>query len=586
MGSRELTHAAQQRERGVELLHVDFAVVSADGTPVADLKAEEVTLRVGGRVRPVLSLQMIEAAASSDAGPIEALPAPFGSNTSTESGRAFALVVADDSFRPGRETPLREAVDLFLRRLGPSDRVSLVTMPYGGIKVPFTTDHAKLRTEFAKIVGRAPAEQTGSNLACETRRTLESLTGYFDLLGVRREPATVLFITAGLAAPRRDAPMSMAPGMCELTRELFELVGVAAGAARAQFYLIQPVDLFSTGSTVQRENIAGVGYTGSDNPIEGIENLAGVTGGKMLALSGSSDTAFGRVLRERAAHYIAAFAPDRNDRSGRSQQLDVKVKRQGVEVRSRPHITFAKPEATTGRSAEPSPRDMLSTTAVFTDLPLRAAGFAAFDPGGASVRIVTLAEPIEPGVKIASMVAAIFDGEGKSVSHWSATTEELQRPSIVGAMPAQPGTYRLRVAAIDTTGRAGTVDYDVAAENVRSGPLKLSSLLLGLSRGGTFVPRLQFTTEPVAIGYLELYGAAAGSKVTATLEVAPTLNGQALVSVPLAIESAGKDRYIAKGAIPIGALSPGDYSVRAVVGLDGHPMTRVVQTLRKATVAK
>ena len=109
------------------------------------------------------------------------------------------------------------------------------------------------------------------------------------------------------------------------------------------------------------------------------------------------------------------------------------------------------------------------------------------------IMVTPFAEPVEPGVKIASMVAAIFDGEGKSVSHWSATTEELQRPSIVGAMPAQPGTYRLRVAAIDSTGRAGTVDYEVTAENVRSGPLKLSSLLLGLSRDGGFVPRLQFS---------------------------------------------------------------------------------------------
>ena len=576
----------RQPERGVEMLHVDFAVVSSDGTPVTDLTAEDITMRVGGRTRPIRSLQMVEGGPTSDAGPVESLPPAFGSNTAIEAGRAFALVIADDSFRPGREQPLRDAVDLFVKRLSSTDRVSLVTMPYGGVKVPFTTDHSRLRTELAKIVGRAPAEQTGSNLACETRRTLESLGGYLDLLGIREEPATVIFITAGLAAPRRDAPAMMAPGMCELTRELFEQVGVAAGAARAQFYVVQPVDLFNTGAIVQRENVAGVGYTGSDNPIEGIENLAGVTGGKMLALTGSADTALGRILRERAAHYVAAFTPDRNDRSGRSQQLDVKVKRSGVEVRTRPHITFAKPEPTLGRTTEPSPREMLSTTEVFRDLPLRAAGFVAFDADGSALRIVTLAEPVEPEVKIASLLAAIFNADGRSVSHWAATTEELQRRPIIGAMPTAPGAFRLRVAAIDTTGRAGTVDYDVSAESVRTGPLRLSSLLLGLSRDGRFMPQLQFTTEPVAIGYVELYGAAAGSKVTATLEVASTLNGPPLAAVPLVIETAGKDRYIARGAVPIGALSPGEYSIRAIIGLEGHPMTRVVQTLRKATIAK
>ncbi len=491
-------------ERGVELLAVDFAAVSGDGTPVTDLKADEVTLRVGGSARPIRSLQLVATATPGDEVVVESLPPPFGSNTATEAGRAFALVIADDSFPPGRETPLREATDLFLKRLSPRDRVSLVTMPYGGIKVPFTNDLSRFRMALSKIVGRAPAVQDGSSLACESRRTLESLVGYLDTLGIRQEPATVMFVTAGLAAPRRDAPAMMAPGMCELTREMFDHVGVAAGAARAQFYVIQPMDLFNTGAAVQRENIAGVGYKGSDNQIEGIEHLAGVTGGKMLALTGSADTAFGRVLRERTAHYVAAITPERNDRSGRSQQLEIKVKRSGVEVRSRPHITFAKPEPTLGRPTEPSPREMLSTTAIFRDLPLRASGFAAFDGTGDALRIVTLAEPVEPEVKIASLTAAIFDDDGKSISHWSATNEELQRSPIIGAMPAQPGRYRLRVAAIDTTGRAGTVDYEVNAESVRTGPMKLSSLLLGLSRGGGFVPRLQFTTEPVAIGYVEM----------------------------------------------------------------------------------
>jgi hypothetical protein len=35
-----------------------------------------------------------------------------------------------------------------------------------------------------------------------------------------------------------------------------------------------------------------------------------------------------------------------------------------------------------------------------------------------------------------------------------------------------------------------------------------------------------------------------------------------------------------------GALLPGDYIVRAMVGLEGHPMTRVVRTLGKAVPVK
>lgn len=54
-----------------------------------------------------------------------------------------------------------------------------------------------------------------------------------------------------------------------------------------------------------------------------------------------------------------------------------------------------------------------------------------------------------------------------------------------------------------------------------------------------------------------------------------------MVSLPLAIEAGGENRYIATGVVPIGTLPPGDYVVRAIVGLEGQPMTRVTRTLRK-----
>lgn len=577
-------------ERGLDLLTVDFVAVTRDGQPVTDLKAEEVTVKVAGRTRAVRSLQMISFSGATPASTAdsttETLHPPYGTNSTTDVGRTLALAIDDDSFRPGREPLLRNAVDSLLKRLNPRDRVSVVTMPYGGIKVPFTTDRARVRTAVSRIVGRSPTGETGSELACRTGRTLDSLIGFLGTLGIRDEPATMMFITAGLAAPRRDAPVTRAPGMCELRSEVFGHVGTAAGAARAYFYVIQPGDELDRG-TVHRENIAGTGFAGSDNPIEGIEHLAGVTGGKMLQLSNPTENALDRIARETSAHYVAAIDPQNNDRSGRSQQLEVKVKRSGVELRSRPHITFAKPAPTLGRgSPEPSPREMLAVTDVFRNLPLRATAYAALDADGQALRVMTIAEPVEPGVKLGTLVAALFDADGKLVSHWSATSAELQRTPIIGAMPAAAGAYRLRVAAIDTSGRSGTADYEVTAEVARTGPLKLSSIVLGLSRDGTFVPRLQFTEEPVAIGYVEMYGAAAGAKVNATLELAGSLNGPALVTVPLAIQAVGENRYVAKGAVPIGTLPPGDYIVRALVGLDGHPMTRVTRTLRKAVAAK
>jgi hypothetical protein len=572
---------SQPAERGADLLTVSFAAVEpGSGTPVTDLRPEEVSVKIDGRPRQIRSLQFVTRPTGDGAGP--ALAPPFGSNSVSSAGRHVELIVDDESFPAGGERPLRDAVTRLIAALHPHDRLSLVTIPHGGVRIPATTEHVRIRTAAAMLVGRGSASQTGSDLACRTRDTLHALTAH--LAGIRGQeaPSLVAFLTAGLAAPRRDANISSAPGRCELLLDTFREAGAAAGRARAHFYVIPPVAILSVG-TVQRENIAGAGGIGSDNPVEGIEQLMGVTGGKLINLGSAEQTAFDRVLAENTAYYVATIDPQRSDR-GRSHALEVSVARRGVEVRSSRAITFLEPERGT-RPASPSPRDMLSTTAEFRDLPLRAAGYSSFEEPGGLVRVLTLAEPVEPNVKFAALMAAVFDRDGKGMGSWSAQPADLERSPVIGAIAAPPGAYRLRVAAIDTTGRAGAVDYDLDVDLARSGPLKISSVLLGLSRGA-FQPRLQFTTEPVVIGYVELSGAAPGAKVTATLELADAPNAPARLTVPLAIEPGAAGRYMARGAIPIGALPPGDYIVRAMVGLDGHPSTRVVRTLRKAIPAK
>jgi VWFA-related protein len=576
-------------ERGAALLSVSFAAVAADGSATADLKQGEITIKIDGRDRPVRSLQLVSVADAAARGEPAAetisLPPPFGTNSTSDTGRTMMLAIDDESFKPGSEHALRQAIDRLIAGLSRRDRVSLVTIPYGGVTIAATTEHSRIRTALSMMAGRAASGTTGSDLACRSRLTLEALAKHVKTLGVREAPSVVMLVSAGLAAPRRDNVTTMAPGMCELTLDPFREVAAAAGAARTQFYIVQPADIMVQG-TISRENIAGTGFRGSDNPVEGMEQLIGVTGGKLLNIGGGTDTAFDRIVRESAAYYVATIDAQGSDRGRRSHQLDIRVARPGVQVRAPRAISFAAADAPGAKPAKPSPRDMLSTLDIFRDLPLRATAYSSFEPGGSQVRVITLAEPVDPAAKIATLMAALFDREGKSVSSWVAQPADLERTPIIGAMTAPPGAYRLRVAAIDATGRTGTADYDVLAEVAQTGPLKLSSIILGLSRSGTFQPKMQFTTEPVAIGYVEMTGAPAGGRVNATLEISQTANGPAIVTVPLAIESGGADRYVARGAVPIGALAPGDYVVRAMVGLEGHPPTRVIRTLRKAIPAK
>lgn len=589
------------------LVVVDFEALQKDGTPVIDLKPEQITLKIDGKTREIRSLEVVKLENSITADPNAPVPppAPYGTNVLEHSraSRAVIVVIEDETLLPGKEAAMRQALAQLVARLGPQDRISLVTVPHGGMKVDFTTDHAKFLSELAKVGGLASLAGADSDPYCRTRNTLQAVTGLLDDLAVGAAgPTTVVFFTNSLmgatSAPQliqggRAGQANPSIGTCQLQILTFQQLGDAAAAARANFYLVQPDD---TGSTSQTR--------------EGIENVAGVTGGKRLSVDMASELALSRLSTESSAYYLATFAPEPNERNGLPHHVEVKIARDGVSASTRMGIVIPKPgnPATAmppaGKPPTAMPMTMIREPRAFRELPLRVSGFtsrngaagaATTDPistgappagarAGAAVKIVALLEGVDQSTSFSGAAAGLFDSSGKLVGQWAATPNDLQRPWIIAAILAPPGTYRLRMSATDATGRGGAADTEVDAQLVDAGGLKLSSIVLGLSRNNGFVPKLQFGGEAVAIGQFELYGRVSG-QISALLEIAQTLNGPALTSMPLAVGATEEpDRFLVRGALPIGALPTGDYVVRGIVAVPGQPAGRVVRTLRKTSM--
>jgi hypothetical protein len=134
---------------------------------------------------------------------------------------------------------------------------------------------------------------------------------------------------------------------------------------------------------------------------------------------------------------------------------------------------------------------------------------------------------------------------------------------------------------MDKAGRIGAAEETLEVGLTAVGPLSLGSLLLGVSRNDVLVPQLQFGAEPTALASFDIYGGDAGMRLSAGLEVARDLTGPALLTLPVALTRTSDDRVVGRGAIPIGALKPGDYVVRGVIRLDDGTTGRVTRTLRK-----
>ena len=162
---------------------VDFIALNTDGSPVTDLQSSEVEVRIAERVRAVRTLRRVSAAPSPIAAGAPRVPRPYGTNDDVAAGRRFMFVIDQESFVAGREQLFRSAIEGLLAQFTPADRTMVAALPFGGVMVPFTSDIARIRLAAGRVTGQGSRAETGSDLACRTRRFLESLEG---LLRTRR----------------------------------------------------------------------------------------------------------------------------------------------------------------------------------------------------------------------------------------------------------------------------------------------------------------------------------------------------------------------------------------------------------------
>jgi hypothetical protein len=570
--------APQQAARGVagepQPISVDFVAVTRDGRPADDVKAADIALRIDGKARPIKSLEFVRFSGSDS---VPGLVPAFITNAAPEAVRSFLLIVDDETVPIGQEHKLREAMTRWTQELPASDRVALITVPNGGVKVDLTTDRERLRKGIAEITPITSVV----NAACRARSTLVTLRNTFETFGrVTSQPLIAVFFSATMlgasemqrsVTPNASAGvggLSTEAGACNVNYEDFKAVGQAAAESHVITYVMHP-DFNPAPAT------------------SGIENLRSVTGAPLLHLSGTAGVpGLSKLAQEMGGYYRLTFETETGERlGGVAHQLDVKsVVRKDIDIRVRPQVILTPTRAMTPEAGVASFADafeLVRSGRSFRDLPLRATSSLARGNDN-SVNVITLFDTPDAKAKLTSAAAALFDVEGRGVAYWKSQPSDLTGTLSVVGMMVPKGRYRLRVGAIDAAGRYGVIDDTVMAELTPAGALTMSGLTLGVSRPAGFQHRLQFSTEATALAHLELYGGVAGTPVGAVFEISESTDGPAMFRVPGAISpTPDEDRFTVTGAIPVQMLPPGDYVIRAIVGAQGKPSGRVLRTLHK-----
>jgi len=565
-----------QAAKGAGLVTVDFRVIGTTGAPILDLKPAEISLKIGGRQRDVQSLDLVQLGGvrvAADGTALAPLAPPFASNHPADRGRTVILILDDESILPNREQPVRDAVGALLDNLSGRDMVSLLVISRGKIEAGPTTRHDGIRTVVGKFVGQASQSETVDDAACRTQRAIGAIQRIMASFS-GGAPTTIVFISGGLTSPVSGGAIvskSLGAGAtaCEIRRNLFDDTAAAANKSSADLYTAYlPPDV--------RSGTAAAGEAG-------VETLAGVAGNALIRLSGSFKAEMARVVRETSAYYLASFEPDAAERTGAAARVELRVTRDNVKVRARSEVSIAKGVDASADAKVPSPRDMLRVATVYRDLPIRAVAYAARDAGDKDLKLVVMFEPFEANLPFAAAAVGLFDGKGKLIT-WIAQPADLGGRRVMAALTVPIGSYRVRVAATDGSGRAGTIDQNLTVELEKGDPpVLMSALVLGAPIQQGFAPRLLYEAETSALGYFEVYGVPKTAAVTATIEIAQSASGAAVATAPARVSPPRDDgRRIVLGEIPIGSLRPGDHLVRVVVSVDGKPVGRVVRTLRKA----
>lgn len=609
----------QPLKSSIDLVRVDVSAVDGEGRPIPDLTAADFDLRVDRQRRPIVTVQFVAVPAGSDDGP--QTPEHYSSNAGAAGGRLIMIVVDRTSIATGRAKPALEAASAFVGSLSRADRVALATIPEGP-QVTFTADHALVQRLILNIEGTAVASLGTRSigitdaLAFERRdeRSMQLVTerecgglsggrgGSSELLICQNEVKTEALQVAADARTRArqtiaglqrlllSFPPSQTPKILAFISEglvtsgepsLLSWLDARAAAAHVTIY---PLHLEPSGNDASLRRPAANPAADRAHLEHGLAALAQATGGDVFRIISHSDFAFRRLSAELSGYYLLGFEPEPRERDGRPHAIAVGVRRRGVSVRSRRQFTIpAKVDATPETEIVAALRDPLPAV----EIPLRLTTYSFYDPRQRQMRLFLAAEIDRPADEADRIAAgyAVVDFNGKLVASRmdaalpAPAAGELRIQRYFSDVVLDPGKYTVKLAAVDGSGRRGSVERVAVVRMSEAGPVRATDLLLGEGSDQSWaLPLAPAVTGEIAGGslhaYLELFAdrAEAFDRVSVTLEIAATDTSAALTRVPVQLDAPADNPLcrVAPARVDLARLPPGDYVARAViaVGLD------------------
>jgi VWFA-related protein len=523
----------------VNYVEVDASVTDAQGNFVRNLTRDDFQIVEDGAPQTLSAFAMVDIPVAHVDPPLyakTAIPPDVVSNREPFEGRVFVIVVDDLNTRFSRTPRVRGAARQFVERyVAANDIVAVVnTSGYGKAMQDFTSNRAlavkaidagmgnkaesatEARLQDYYMNGGTPGASSTMNAsynelmrynnARNTLRTLKSLADY--MAGMRGRRKAVVFFSEGINYDLVDAISN--PHTTDVQHEMRDLIA-AATRANVSFYTVDP-----RGVSTGMEDAIEIGSVPTDGSIsttqmmdemriehDSLRTIAEDTGGFAVLNQNDYRNAFSRILDDNSSYYVLGYYPSNDKRDGRYRNIQVKVLKPGLKVRTRrgyvAPVTAKKERAAKGTPAERTSPELLD--AMESPVPVSGLTLSAFAaPFKGAGRNDTIALSIEvdattmkfapkPDGRYANdlevTLYAMDDASGKVKDGAHDTVGVVLRPSVtemrtpfrvMRAISVPPGKYQLRIGAKESGGKVGTVIYDLEAPDFSKGPIAMSGI--------------------------------------------------------------------------------------------------------------
>jgi VWFA-related protein len=609
---------------GIEVMEVDVTVVDSKGMPVRDLRAPEFTVTVDGQPRRIISAEFISERTTAKGEPERPRDPYVSNNTDRRPGRLIMLVVDRNNIETHTLRGAVSALKQFVASIPPDDRLALFTVPPPGPSVDFTTNHAQVIEALSRIVGSDDTMISQYNISDYEAIAFESQS---NPIAVQRllfracgdtDPATmspcdrdVEQEALAIATHIRHLTAASVSGYAALLKNLKDVEGAKSMIVLSEGLMLDAsaaeatalanlaaearvtVNVLMFAQAVGNASQARISETLSqdrDLREAGLESLAARSRGSLFRVVANPQAVLDRLRNEISAHYMLAVEPAERDRDGRPHQIRVQVGRQNVQVRSRRQVQYTVLKPNTW-SRDVVMARVLRSPSANTELPMRLSSYTFRDAAPGKVKVILAAE-IDPESMDKELDLgigfAMFDSVGRPVLSgqerkiYSANSDLPIRYEL--AFAVDPGTYRLRVAAVDLAGKSGSVEREVIAFGMANHEFALGDLILSSVREGRGndlrAPVVLQIVDGQLATYTELYTNKPGGldDTQVVFEIADTADGPTLqTSKPEIRERTDQTMRQALAVVPVGALPPGRYIARVIVSKGGKHIGKLTR---------